>query len=227
MRVNVCALLRAVMAAVWATVSTAVVALSHAQAPEAGGNGPEHLERFLKDTRTLRAEFGQELLDGAGQPIEAATGTFSLKRPNRFLWSYREPYRQLVVADGMNLWIHDVELGQVTVAPLKGVISSSPAMLLSGEQNVRDGFQIVDSTSDGRIDWITLVPKQQGTDFHSVRVGFDSGELAALELVDALGQTTSIRFHNVTVNPGIEDAFFEFTPPARADVIGDPVDDAR
>ena len=227
MRVNGCVRPRAVMAAVWTTVSATVVALSHAQTPQASGNGPGPLERFLEETRTLRADFGQELLDGAGQPIEAATGTFSLKRPNRFQWSYREPYRQLVVADGMNLWIYDVELGQVTVAPLEGVISSSPAMLLSGERDVRDGFEIVDSTGDGQVDWITLLPKQQGTDFHSVRVGFASGVLAALELVDALGQTTSIRFRNVTVNPGIEDAFFEFTPPAGADVIGDPVDVAR
>ena len=55
-----------------------------------------------------------------------------------------------------------------------------------------------------------------------MRVGFDSRTLVGLELVDALDQTTSIRFDDVAVNPEIDDEFFGFIPPAGADVIGQP-----
>lgn len=196
-------------------------------AAEADGNGSAVLDRFIEETRTLRADFSQELLDGEGNLVEAASGTFSLKRPNRFLWSYAEPIEQQVVADAGNLWIHDVELAQVTVSPLEGAIASSPAMLLSGDGRVRDGFEIVESSRDGEIVWISLAPREQGVDFRSVQLGFDTGELFALVLVDALGQVTSIVFQNVAVNGDIEDEFFQFEPPADADVIGEPVDNTR
>lgn len=198
-----------------------------AGAAEADGNGAVLLDRFIEETRTLQADFSQELLDGEGNLVEAASGTLSLKRPNRFLWSYAEPFEQQVVADAGNLWIHDVELAQVTVSPLEGAIASSPAMLLSGDGRIRDGFEIVESSTDGEIVWISLAPREQGADFRSVQLGFASGELFALVLVDALGQVTSIVFQNVAVNLDIEDEFFEFEPPAGADVIGEPVDNAR
>ena len=205
---------------------TAVPALLTAQVPETGDNGSEWLDRYLEATRTLQADFSQELLDGEGNLIETASGAFFLKRPDRFLWSYSEPFEQQVVADAANLWIYDVELEQVTVGPLEGAVASSPAMLLSGDGRIRDGFEIVESSRDGTIVWISLTPIEQGADFRSVRVGFDDGELFALVLIDALGQVTSIQFRNLAVNPGIEDAFFEFEPPAGADVIGEPVDNA-
>ena len=197
------------------------------EAAEADGNGAGVLDRFIEETRTLQADFSQELLDGEGNLVEAASGTFSLKRPNRFLWSYAEPFEQQVVADAGNLWIHDVELAQVTVSPLEGAIASSPAMLLSGDGRIRDGFEIVESSTDGEIVWISLAPREQGADFRSVQLGFASGELFALVLVDALGQVTSIVFQNVAVNGDIEDEFFQFEPPADADVIGEPVDNTR
>ena len=205
----------------------AMPALLAAQVPEADGNGSGLLDHFLEATHTLQADFSQELLDGGGNLIEEASGTFSLKRPNRFLWSYSEPFEQQVVADAENLWIHDVELEQVTVSPLGGAIASSPAMLLSGDGRVRDGFEIVETTGDGAIAWISLAPIEPGVDFRSVQVGFDAGELFALVLVDALGQVTSIQFRNMAVNLEIEDEFFRFEPPAGADVIGEPVDNAR
>lgn len=200
---------------------------SQSRLPAVGGVGSGPLDRFLDETRTLRAEFSQELLDGGGNLIEEAAGTFSLKRPNRFLWSYSEPFEQQVVADAENLWIHDVELEQVTVSPLEGAIASSPAMLLGGDGQVRDGFEIVETSGDGAIAWVSLAPIEPGVDFRSVQVGFDAGELFALVLIDALGQVTSIQFRNMTVNLDIEDEFFRFEPPAGADVIGEPVDNAR
>ena len=194
-----------------------------AQPTQASESGSLHLDRFLDETRTFRAQFTQELLDGDGNLVEEASGTFTLKRPNRFLWSYAEPFEQQVVADAANLWIHDVELAQITVSPLDGAIASSPAMLLSGDGQVRDGFEVTESFRDGPIDWIRLTPRERGVDFRLIQVGFDAGELAALILVDALGQVTSIEFHDVMANPDIEDEFFEFNPPEGTDVIGEPV----
>ena len=187
-----------------------------------GLDGSGLLERFLEETITLRAGFRQELWDSDGQLIETATGTLWLQRPNRFLWNYREPFEQLVVADGSNLWIYDVELGQATVSPLDEPIAATPAMLLSGDQAVRDGFEVLESFNADEMEWVRLAPKLEGTDFSAVLIGFRAGLLASLELVDGLDQVTLIQFEEVEVNPAISEDAFDFSPPEGVDVIGQP-----
>ena len=44
-------------------------------------------------------------------------------------------------------------------------------------------------------------PEAQGSDFKWVRLGFDGSELAAMELQDKLGQTTTLEFSAVKRNP--------------------------
>ncbi|MCY3730361.1 MAG: outer-membrane lipoprotein carrier protein LolA, partial [Rhodospirillaceae bacterium] len=121
------------------------------------------------------------------------------------------------------LWIYDVELGQATVSPLDEPASATPAMLLSGDQAVRDGFEVLESFAAGEIDWVRLVPRLEGTDFSTVLIGFRAGELAGLELVDGLDQVTEIQFGEVEVNPAIPDDAFDFSPPEEVDVIGEPL----
>ena len=55
--------------------------------------------------------------------------------------------------------MYDVELAQVTVAPLDESVGSSPAMLLSGDRRVRDGFDVVQHYSLDGLDWVKLAPK--------------------------------------------------------------------
>ncbi|HVY67188.1 MAG TPA: outer membrane lipoprotein chaperone LolA [Gammaproteobacteria bacterium] len=191
--------------------------------PAAEGNaaaGIATLEAFLSDVHSLTADFKQELWTADHRLLQTETGTLSLRRPNRFRWVYAKPTQLTVVADGKQLWIYDVELAQVTVAPLDTTVESTPAMLLSGDRNVRDGFDVVRTDTFDGLDWIKLVPKTGGTDFSSVLIGFKGKVPQRLELVDGLNQVTRIELENLIVNPDVADATFEFKPPAGVDVIG-------
>jgi outer membrane lipoprotein carrier protein len=179
------------------------------------------LDRFLESVQTLSADFEQELRGADGRLIQSASGTFSLKRPNRFLWSYREPIEQLVVADGERLWMYDVELEQVTVTPLDDTVTASPAMLLSGDADVRESFDVVETFEADGLSWTRLAPTIAGADFSSIAVAFDGSLPAVLEFVDGLDETTQIVFDNVVINPELGNRLFDFAPPAGVDVIGD------
>lgn len=180
------------------------------------------LDRFLDEVHTLEARFEQELFTADGRLAERQSGTLVLERPSRFRWHYSEPFEQLVVADGKNVWIHDVELEQVTVTPLDESAASSPAMLLSGDQAVREGFTVVDEIADGELKSVLLEPELEGTDFRSVRIGFDGLTPRRLELVDGLGQVTVIELFDVKLNGEIDEKLFRFDPPRGVDVIGKP-----
>ncbi len=191
--------------------------------PAADGDaaaGVATLDAFLRDVHTLTADFKQELWTADQRLLQTETGSLSLRRPNSFRWIYAEPTQLTVVADGKQLWIYDVELAQVTVAPLDSTVESTPAMLLSGDRSVRDGFDVVQTYKLDGLDWIKLVPKKGGTDFSSVRIGFKGKVPQRLELVDGLNQVTRIELENLAVNPSLADGTFEFKPPAGVDVIG-------
>lgn len=188
------------------------------QSPAAGGASA--LDSFLADVRTLRAEFTQELWTADQRLLQTETGTLSLSRPNRFRWTYAAPTELTVVADGEQLWIYDVELAQVTVAPFDESVGSSPAMLLSGDSSVRDGFDVAEQYRLDGLDWVKLVPKQGGSDFTSVRIGFDGSAPRRLELVDGLNQVTRIELAGLSLNPELPPDTFEFEAPAGVDVIG-------
>ena len=76
-------------------------------------DGMATLEAFLDGVRTLTADFKQELWTSDERKLQTDTGSLSLKRPNRFRWTYEAPAELIIVADGEQLWIYDVELKQV------------------------------------------------------------------------------------------------------------------
>ena len=95
-------------------------------------------------------------------------------------------------------------------------------MLLSGDEAVREGFDVLESFTAEGIEWVRLAPRLNGTDFSNVLIGFRAGLLDSLELLDGLDQVTEIEFDEVEVNPEISNDSFRFSPPEDVDVIGQP-----
>jgi outer membrane lipoprotein carrier protein len=195
------------------------IAAVHGASAQPAAEGIARLEAFLDDVHSLTADFKQELWTADQRPLQTDTGSLSLKRPNRFRWTYEDPTELAVVADGARLWIYDVELAQVTVAPFDDTVGASPAMLLSGDRNVREDFEVVDAYTFEGLDWIKLEPKGS-SDFSAFSIGFSGTEPRRLELVDGLGQVTRIELDNLVVNPEIADEVFELDVPAGVDVLG-------
>ena len=180
------------------------------------------VDAYLGSLKTLSAQFSQVVHDRRGLVTDRATGTLSISRPNRFRWDYREPYSQTIVADGRKLWLYDPDLEQVTVRLLEQGLGATPAMLLSGTGKVGDAFTAGPVEQRRDWTWCALVPKQHGSDFKRVSLAFDRrNELAAMELVDKLGQTTTIEFSQVRRGVKFDASRFDFVPPPGADVIGE------
>jgi outer membrane lipoprotein carrier protein len=206
--------------AVGLTLSGAVAAQAAATATVAD-DASTRVDAYLATVRTLEADFVQVVRDSNGQITSRATGTLTLSRPDRFRWDYREPYLQTIVADGRKLWLYDPDLAQVTVRPLEQGLGSTPALLLSGAGKVSEAFAPGGVERRGELTWCLLKPRQRTSDFERVSLAFDAkGELAAMELLDKLGQATQIDFSRVRRNGKVADALFQFVPPKGADVIG-------
>jgi outer membrane lipoprotein carrier protein len=178
------------------------------------------LREFTREAKTGRASFTQVVTSPDGVKKKSSSGSFEFARPNRFRFAYAKPYEQVIVGDGQNVWLHDVDLQQVTVRPLDQALGATPAALLAGASLDKD-FELKAQPSANGLDWVQAVPRAQGdsASFQSLRVGFKGKALAAIELLDNFGQRSLLSFSDVTPNIVLPPDAFRFTPPKGVDVL--------
>jgi len=198
-----------------------VLACLLASAPNVQAATVETLRAFVRDTSALRARFTQLVHDRNMRKLQETSGSFALARPGRIRWEYGRPYEQLIVGDGAKLWIYDKDLNQVTVKGFSQAIGGSPAGLLAGSGDIEKDFSIRAVGPDGGLDWLEAVPRGTESTFQKVRLGFGKAGLEAMELNDAFGQLTVIRFSQIERNPKLAPELFRFVPPKGADIVSE------
>ncbi len=187
-------------------------------------NGPVHadpVDDYFSGLDDFQANFSQTVVDSSGEQIQDASGQVWIKRPGRFRWAYQRPYKQLIVADGKQLWTYDADLEQATVTTIDETLSSTPAMLLSGFRPLSEVMSWTEDPDNDSYRWYRMTPKQADAAVEQVRIGFDKqGELALIEVQDDFGNHTRIRFSNVDRNGKLDAGLFELDLPAGTDIIG-------
>jgi outer membrane lipoprotein carrier protein len=179
------------------------------------------LDDYLGHVDALSAKFEQQLYDTNTQSKETSKGTIAVHSPNKFRLVYTEPYKQIYVADGENLWSYDEDLEQVTVKRQKNLLANSPAMVLSNPGALDQAYEVKDLGTKKGITWFDLKPKSEDSGFDDVRLGFAGKNLYVMQLKDSFGQMTQLRFSQLQYNPKLPSDTFEFTPPQGVDVIRD------
>jgi outer membrane lipoprotein carrier protein len=187
----------------------------------AHANSLERFKTFVRDTKSARADFAQQVRDRNGKVTQESKGSFVFQRPGLFRWVYAKPVDQVIVGDGERVWIHDRDLNQVTVRKLSRALGSTPAALLAGSADIEKAFELSDAGAKDGIEWLEARPREREAGFERVRMGFDAHGLRAMELMDHFGQTTLLRFSNLQRNPKVDKSEFRFQPPKDADVLGE------
>ncbi len=176
---------------------------------------------FNASMSSFSAEFTQTVYDSESVPLQESSGSVELLRPGRFRWTYVEPNSQLIVADGITLWVFDEDIKQVTVQPQESALGSAPIGLLSGQKTLESEFTVTELGVENGLQWFELEPKVQDTDFNTVYIALDDNGLHAMELRDNFDQATQIKFSNFKKNVALTQDRFVFTPPEDADVVGE------
>ena len=108
----------------------------------------------------------------------------------------------------------------MTVRPAAETLVGTPALLLSGQADLRAEFDRHRRRGGRRPRLEPAVAEGPKSDFRELRVGIAGGELRRMILVDRLGQTTRLDFDRIERNPRLDPAGFRFSPPPGVDVIG-------
>jgi outer membrane lipoprotein carrier protein len=187
----------------------------------AHASGIERLNQFMTTTVTATGEFEQRVLNRERKLIQESRGTLAFARPGKFRWTYSKPYPQIIVGDGARVWVYDQDLNQVTVRKIGQALGATPAALLAGSNEALKAFELKDDGTRDGLEWVEAIPRDKESGFERIRLGFGFSGIERMELVDAFGQTTELRFSGLQRNPRVDPALFTFSPPKGADVVGD------
>lgn len=187
----------------------------------AHAGGVDRLKGFIAGAKTAEADFTQTVADKNGRVTQQASGRMAFARPGKFRWDYNKPYEQVIVGDGVKLWLYDTDLEQVTVKSLDDVIAGTPAALLAGDNAIEKYFALKDAGVADGLEWLDATPKTRDTSFERIRMGFKGDLLMQMELFDTFGQRTTLKLTKMVRNPAIPASRFTFTPPKGADIIGE------
>ncbi len=185
---------------------------------QGGPDAVELLRAFVRDTKSGQAQFTQVVTAADGQRRRTSSGEFAFARPGRFLFLYRKPFEQTLVADGQKVWVHDPDLNQVSSRPLAQALAATPAALLAGGSLEPEFTLAAEPPAEG-LQWVKATPSTKDGAFQHLRVGFRGRTLAAIEVLDGFGQRSRLSFERFEANAAVAPERFRFVPPAGADVV--------
>jgi len=175
--------------------------------------GAQRLESYLKGLRSLSSRFQQTTLSADGGRMMESQGTLYLKRPGKFRWEYDAPIKQLIVADGKQVWLHDLELDQVSHQSEGKALDGTPAQLLTSEEPIERQFKVSPWSNGDEREWVELQPKAKDSQVTRIRIGFVGERLDTLLMEDSFGQLTRFTFTGTKRNPTLDDKLFRFKQP--------------
>lgn len=190
------------------TMLVAIPLLWHGVAT--AGPGREALDDFLDGLVTLQAKFEQSFLDTENATTGLMHGLFLLERPGKFRWDYVSPRKQVILADGRDVWLIEEELKQVTRHYQKWALKGTPAAFLALDQSVDSDFEVVEIGERLGMHWLELIPRDPESDFNRVLLAFVGNELRHMELNDKFGQISRFRFFEVQRNLPIDSQLFVY-----------------
>ena len=185
------------------------------------GPARDQLTSFSRSVKTMRAGFAQTLFDANGRKKDQSSGTVALMAPRQFRWDVLKPFEQHIVADGNAIWVYDVDLEQVNVRAQSFDEANSPLAVLLDLTMLDVEFNSFEQPQSAGQYWLRLTAKAKNPDFKYADLGFSSGTMKTMRLVDNFGQRTDIVFSSWQRNPKLAAKLFTFTPPPGVDVVGE------
>ena len=179
----------------------------------------QQLHDFVKQVQSASGVFSQRTQDAQGQARPAQTGEFAFKRPGKFKWSVLQPYEQLVLSDGQQLYQYDPDLNQLTQRGVDQAIGASPAAILFGSGQLEESFDLADRADEGDLRWLRATPKAKDAGFAYVDIAFKNTLPVRLILLDTFDQKTIIDLTEVQTALRLSDDVFRFTAPEGVDVV--------
>ena len=182
----------------------------------------DRVEKLYTASR-FSASFIQESTIKAMEITDSASGKLYVQYPGKMRWEYLKPEAQIIVTDGVQLWMYRPEDNQVMLGQASTFFSEGKgAGFLSDIRLLRKDFEItLEDIRFGDYYNLKLVPLEKNWDiaFVHLLVSRDTFHIAQVYTYNAYDDVTRIELVNPQFNVSFDEAFFTFEIPKGADLL--------
>jgi len=187
---------------------------------------PQLIQNQYQTIHSFKGYFTQTSFRLNSQTIQRkAEGEIFYKRPGKMKWVYKKPEEQLLITNGITLWLYDTVLENVTIQKLEKLTDGTALSFLLGIGDLNKDFKrrkiskFLLKNPVGLI--VELQPKKETINlaFIQLEVSSESYNLLRVALMDQEGNYRIIALHSMKYNLALEDKFFEFEVSGDMEVI--------
>lgn len=187
---------------------------------------------------TLSAKFKQEAFYRQLNQRTKSEGDVFLKAPafgddgetpGQMRWEYRFPTQDVIVSDGITLWMYQPDIMQAIETDASRGPMPMIMRLLTGFSGVggalgmeMDDEFTMDVIYDGKDKWgISLVPAYDEDAFKSIVVEISKRSflVEGVKVTDLYGVETTVTLSDIKINPQLKQGLFRFDPPKGVTIV--------
>jgi outer membrane lipoprotein carrier protein len=163
----------------------------------------------------------QESTIKAMKITDFARGKVFVKYPGQMRWEYQEPEPQIIITDGIKLWIYRPVDNQVMTGNAPAFFRDGKgASFLSDVKIIREKFNIaMDTTVEELFYRFTLFPREKTLDITEIRMAVDKKDFTITRIVtvNQYDDVTHIELINHRFDIRLDDSLFGFEIPEGVD----------
>jgi outer membrane lipoprotein carrier protein len=187
------------------------------------------LQQTYENTTDFKADFSQETTVSSIKKTDSEGGIVFFKSPKYMLWNYIRPKSKKLVINLSKAWLY-LPQEKVAYTQEADYIFQSKVLIkfLSGLGKLQDDFIIKyaepkNQDKNGNY-LLMLIPLDKKSSLTPFQITVDKSSFLILQISfeDVLGNSTLLRFSNISTNTGMSEKIFQFKPPAGVSIFKMP-----
>jgi outer membrane lipoprotein carrier protein len=193
------------------------------------GDIAQKLQSSYEKTKDLKADFVQEAMIKSIKKTQREEGLLFFKNPKNMLWEYTKPQGKKLVINSQKAWLYLSREKVVYTQKSESVFQSKFLInFFSGSGKLKNDFVIKYAEpkaydKDGNY-LLVLIPREKTAACNTVKLTIDKNNFYILQISfdDVMGNSTTLKFSNISVNTGLAQKIFQFKPPAGVQIFEMP-----
>ena len=193
------------------------------------GDIAQKIQSSYENAKDLKANFIQEAAIKSIKKTEREEGRVFFKNPKNMLWEYTKPKGKKLVINSQTAWLYLTNEKVVYTQKSESIFQSKFLInFFSGSGKLKNEFIIKYAEpkaydKDGNY-LLVLTPREKTSACNLVKLTIDKNNFYILQVSfdDVMGNTTTLKFSNISINTGLAQKMFQFRPPAGVEVFQMP-----
>ena len=179
------------------------------------------VQKTYEGIQDVQANFAQFTTSASIKTTQKAEGVVYFKKPGMMKWEYKSPGKDIIVSDGITIWIYQQDIGQVMVGNALDNGTSISNSFLAGIGNLKKDFDIELAEQDNVAYLLKLNPKTSQPNVQKLYIAVDKKTFLVIKTLvyDMMGNETKVVFENMKTNQSLSDSIFKFKIPEGVKVI--------